>query len=232
MGARNGVLALGVALALGCAGARLAEPQLQRAEMALAVGSPEDAIAAYRRALEYEPRNPEALHGLARAHVARGEAETALGIYTGLELGAPAYFESALRDYLEAVDRAAEGRLAAGDAAGALELLRRLQERDPGRAGVDPRIRAALLAEGARRVADGRVWEGEELFREVLEADPGSVEAVLGLAEALLTAGRVDDAIRVLSDASLAHPDDPRIDALMDRAIEIRYPSTPASPLP
>jgi predicted Zn-dependent protease len=54
------------------------------------------------------------------------------------------------------------------------------------------------------------------------------VEAILGLAQVLIERGRVDEAIRLLSDASVRHPQDGRIEELMDRAIEIRYPSRPA----
>jgi hypothetical protein len=35
----------------------------------------------------------------------------------------------------------------------------------------------------------------------------------------------VDTAISVLSDALLRHPEDRRVQALMDRALEIRYPN-------
>ncbi len=39
-----------------------------------------------------------------------------------------------------------------------------------------------------------------------------------------MESGRVNTAISILSDALLRHPEDRRVQALMDRALEIRYP--------
>ena len=219
---------LALAAALACAGAGSYDAALRRGEMALAVGDAEHAEGAYREALSARPRDPGALLGLARTYMAREDHEAALEIFAGLELAAPGVFAEARADHLLALERAAAGRLERGDPAGALRLLRRLADRDPGRAGIDLRLREAMLAEGGRLLLAGRPDAAEELFLEVLEDQPDAVEAILGLAQALLERGRVDEAIRLLSDASVRHPEDARIEDLMDRAIEIRYPSQPA----
>jgi thioredoxin-like negative regulator of GroEL len=214
--------------ALACAGSAAYDAALRRGEMALAVGDPEHAEGAYREALQARPRDAAALLGLARSYMAREDCEAALEIFAGLELAAPEVFAEARADHLNALERAAAARLERGDPAGALRLLRRLAERDPGRAGVGDALREAILAEASRLLLTGRADSAEELFREGLERQADSVEAVLGLAQALIERGRVDDAIRLLSDAAVRHPQDARIEELMDRAVEIRYPSQPA----
>jgi thioredoxin-like negative regulator of GroEL len=219
---------LALLAALACAGSSAYDAALGRGEMALAVGDAEHAEGAYREALAARPRDPAALLGLARTYMAREDCEAALEIFAGLELAAPEEFARARADHLSALERAAAARLERGDPAGALRLLRRLAERDPGRDGLEARLRAAMLAEAGRLLLAGRADSAEELYREVLARGSDSVEAILGLAEALIERGQVDDAIRLLSDASVRHPQDARIEALMDRAVEIRYPSRPA----
>jgi thioredoxin-like negative regulator of GroEL len=204
------------------------ELAIRRGESALQLGDSDAAIQAFREALAARPRDPEVLLGLARAYVAAGDAEAALEIFAGLELAAPRAFASAAGDYEAALDGAARARAERGDVAGGLRFLRRLEERKSQRPGLSERLHAAIAAEGERLLADGRPSAAARLFEEVLAASPGHLDATLGLARSLIDRGAVDEAIRVLADASVRTPNEPRIEELMDRAIEIRYPSRPA----
>jgi len=213
-------------LVAGCAGIDPYEVELERGEVALRVGDPEDAADAYGRALAYRPDEPEGLHGLARSYVAQGDGESALGVLARLERADPDYFrERATTDYHFAIYQAAKNRLRRGDSARALELLGRLERLDPGHSGVEALRTQALIAEGGRLQVAGRPEEAELLFRGALGDDAIGADATLGLAQTLMQSGRVNTAISVLSDARLRHPEDRRIQALMDRALEIRYPN-------
>jgi predicted Zn-dependent protease len=212
-------------LAAGCAGVDSYQVELERGEVALRVGEPEDAVDAYRRALAYRSDEPEGLHGLARAYVAQGDGESALGVFARLERADPDYFrERATTDYHFALYQAARNRLRRGDSARALELLRRLERLDPDHSGLEALRAQALIAEGGRLQVAGRPEEAELLFREALGSDAAGADATLGLAETLMESGRVNTAISVLSDALLRHPEDRRVQALMERALAIRYP--------
>jgi predicted Zn-dependent protease len=200
--------------------------ELERAEVALRVGEPEDAVDAYRRALAHRSDDPEGLHGLARSYVAQGDGESALGVFARLERADPDYFhEQATTDYHFAIYQAARNRLRRGDSARALELVRRLERLDPDHSGLEALRAQALIAEGGRLQVAGRPEEAEVLFREALGSDAAGADATLGLAETLMESGRVNTAISVLSDALLRHPNDRRVQALMDRALAIRYPN-------
>jgi hypothetical protein len=103
----------------------------------------------------------------------------------------------------------ARGPLRRGDSARALELLRT----------------QALIAEGGRLQVAGRPEEAEVLFREAFGSDSAGADATLGPAKTLMESGRVNSAISVRSDALLRHPEGRRVQALMDRALEIWYPN-------
>jgi len=209
----------------GCAGVDPYEVELERGEVALSVGDSQDAADAYRRALAYRRDEPEGLIGLARSYVAQEDWESALGVFAQLERADPDYFrEQAATDYHFALYQAARSRLARGDSASALELVRRLERLDPGHSGVEELRTQALIAEGGRLQVAGRPVEADALFREALGGDAAGLDATLGLVETLLESGRVDTAISVLSDALLRHPEDRRVQTLLDRALEIRYP--------
>jgi predicted Zn-dependent protease len=215
-----------LALAAACAGVDPYEVELERGEVALRVEEPEDAADAYRRALAYRPDEPEGLHGLARSYLAQGDGESALGVFARLERADSDYFrERAAADYQLAIYQAAEERLRRGDSARALELLRRLERLEPNYGGIEALRTQALIAEGGRLHVAGRPEEAEARFREALGSDAAGAAATLGLAETLMESGRVDTAISVLSDALLRHPEDRRVQALLDRALEIRYPN-------
>ncbi len=63
------------------------------------------------------------------------------------------------------------------------------------------------------------------LLREVVGPEAADGDLAFALAVSLVQRGRLDTAISVLSDALLRHPGQPRLRALMDRALRIRYPN-------
>jgi tetratricopeptide (TPR) repeat protein len=215
-------------LALGCASAEPAAPDLERAERALAFGEVEDAADAFRSALAVHPGCREALLGLARSYVARGDGESALAVFSELERVDAAYFrERAAADQQFALYQAARSRLWRGDPAGALQALRRLRALDPDHSGLRDLMPRVLIAEGGRLQVVGRHEEAEALLREATGEGPSEADLIVALAERLVETGRTDTAITVLSDALLYDPDDERLLALMDRALEVRYPDAP-----
>lgn len=220
-------LGLGALSALvGCVGSHPYAGAIERAEVAYTLGQPEDAADAYRTALEYEPEDPVALHGLARCEVARGQPERALETLSLLEQVAPGSLAGRARaDYTAALRGAGAERLARGDSAAGLRYLRRLQAWAPEDPELADLLAAALVAEGGRLRVAGHGEEAEELFREALGRSPEpSDPAAQGLAQVLVARGRPDLAISVLSDALLRHPEDAGLRALMDRVLRIRYP--------
>jgi tetratricopeptide (TPR) repeat protein len=225
---RIALLGLGLAalwLVAGCAGVDPYRAELERGEVALSLGDPEDAADAYRRALAYRHDDPEGLHGLARSYVAQGDGESALDVFTRLERADPDYFrEHATTDYHFALYQAARNRLRRGDSTRALKLVRRLERLDPDHGGLEGLRTQALIAEGGRLQVAGRPEEAEACFREALGSEAGGADAILGLARTLMESGRVDTAISVLSDALLRHPEDRRMRALLDHALKVRYP--------
>lgn len=210
---------------LSCVGPDPYGAEVERGGIALGLGSPEDAADAYRAALTWRRDGPEALHGLARCYVAQGDGEAALELFAQLERSAPDYLrEEAATDYHFALYQAAKARLYRGDAAAALRLARRLRALDPGHGGLEELLVEALLAEGGRLQVAGHPEEAQALFRESLGGDDVGPDPYRALAERLLETGQLDTAISVLSDALERHPRDPRLEALMDRALDLRYP--------
>jgi tetratricopeptide (TPR) repeat protein len=198
-----------------------------RGDLALRIGEVADAADAYRQALAADPRDPDALLGMARCHVALGDGEAALDLFERLEAADPAYFASrAATDYHFALYQAAKQALRQGDSALALRRVRRLRSLDPDHGGLDTLETDVLILEGGRLQVAGRPEAGEALFREAMgRGTPGAErEATAALARALLERGRTDRAISILSDALLRHPGDRELQALMDGALEIRYP--------
>ena len=173
---------------------------MERAQVALAIGDTEDAEDAYRQLLALRPDDPAALLGLARSHLARQDGE------------------------------AARQSLESGDTARALERLSRLEQLDPGRPGVaELRVEAELL-EAGKLYAGGRIPEAEALVSSAFRARLSGADAALALAHALAQQGRLDMAISILSDARTRHMGDRRLTALMDRLLEIRYPTESTAP--
>jgi tetratricopeptide (TPR) repeat protein len=221
-----------VALALtglaACAGVDPREAAIERGELALSLDEPEDATDAFHSALLYRPGDAEALHGLARAHTARGDGETALEVFELLGREHPSYLEQvAAADRYRALLLAARVRLERDDPAGALRLLRRAEEHDPKDAVRMELLRRSLIAQSGKLLVAGRRDEAEAALGEALGGAPARGVEAQTLARALLEVGRIDSAISVLSDALLRDPADPTLRRLMDRALQIRYPELP-----
>ena len=218
------LLALGLALVLGCAGgqadsaARAHAAALAEGEAALAEGTPDAAEVAFRAALVAVPHEARALHGLARAHLERGDGEAALRALLELE---EFHGEDGRRRagpvHCRVLTSAARQRLARGDSQGALGVARQLPV-----ASCEPEESAhllgqALLAEARRQRAEHNDAEAIALFRAAAEADPSEPEASVEAAALLLLAERRDEAVELLSTALLEHPSDRD---LRDRMVE------------
>jgi thioredoxin-like negative regulator of GroEL len=226
-------LLLGLGLALGasggCASAVAVAPMLERGEAALAAGEAEDAADAFQSALALRPGDRRALFGLARSHLARGDGEAALVVFAELRAGDPSHFAAtASGDYERALVQAARSRLWRGDPAGALRLLEGLGPQ----AAVSPAVRdlraRARLVEAGRLQVAGRTREAVELYRQATGIDAGP-DPTAALAESLIAEGQVDTAISLLSDGLRRSGGDARLAALMQRALDIRYPDPPPS---
>ncbi|MDX1431332.1 MAG: tetratricopeptide repeat protein [Gammaproteobacteria bacterium] len=167
---------------------------LARAERAFDAGDLAGAEQAFRRLAEISPAHPDALNGLGVVARHRGDLR-----------GAIEYFERALtadpsRDYVlrnlvmvlhaagrlhDASRRAAELVAAAPERADAHCVLGRLQ------------------MELGRRAA------GIDSFRKAVALEPGSVDALHGLAEALMISGELTEAENVLARLNDVAPDFP-----------------------
>jgi Flp pilus assembly protein TadD len=222
----------GLAAAAGCGGRPSRgraddsyQGDLERGEVALSLGQLEDAHDAYSAALALRPGEPRALAGLARTLLAEGDAEAALVVMDQLEHRDPRRLERELGEKRRrALFLAAQGRLARGDSAGALRALDRLAALDPSHPGLRALRTDALVAESGHLQVAGRGQEAAALLREAVGADTAQADLAFALATSLVERGRLDTAISVLSDALLRHPDEARLQALMDRALRIRYP--------
>jgi tetratricopeptide (TPR) repeat protein len=225
---RRACQSLCLLLALGCASAGTITPDLERGDAALASGAAEDAADAFRSALAVDPSSIRALHGLARSEIARGDGESALATLSELAALDAGYFRSrAAEDQRIALEQAAAARLWRGDPSGALRLLDQLAPIEPARPGLfDLRVRA-LIAEAGRLFVAGRREAAYALYCRAIGEAPGRPHAVAALAEKLHDYGYTDIAITVLSDELRRRPGDPRLVALMDRILEIRYPVPP-----
>ena len=202
------------------------------ADAALSAGDIDFAIELYREVLDRDARDPNALHGLARSFAARGDPEASLSIYAGLELFSSGYFPRAREDYLAALDLAAIRRGATGDAPGELRLLERIAARDPERAGLKERMNAIRLALAVEYLAEDRDTEAEALYRAVLEGQSHRIDAVLGLADIMVSQNRVAEAQVVIAAARRFHPDNQALEQAMVRTRKIRYPNVPARDFP
>jgi tetratricopeptide (TPR) repeat protein len=199
------------------------EHELGRGELALAMGEPEDAADAFQRALNYRPHDPDALLGLARSYLASGDGEAALRVLQRLGTRHPGLLQgSARNEYATALYQSAAARLERGEVASSLTLLQQLEQIDPAHPGLAPLHAEAVVAEARRQLLLG-ADDGDELGADRVPDADTSLER----AKILLEAGKLDPAITLLSDALVHHPADMRLRALMDRALDIRYPDAP-----
>lgn len=154
MGAELGHWSRGLYVALFLLGACVSwhpfASELERGNAALRLGDFYAATHCYQRALGYRRDDPAALLGLVRSYIGRGDGENALEVFLILRRVDPAYFEQrAPTDYHVALYQAAKTRLSRGNAGTALELLRRLRQRDPDHRGLDDLMTQALIEAAA-----------------------------------------------------------------------------------
>ena len=144
-----------------------------------------------------------------------------------LESRHPAYARNhAGADLRFALYQAAKQHLWAGDSARALELGDRLAVLEPSHAGLAELRAEARLLEAARLYVGGRVPEAEKLTAELVGRRVVGGDAAAALAASLIERHRAQLAISVLSDALRRHPHAAPLEALMERALDIRYPNT------
>ena len=153
--------------------------ELERGNAALRLGDFYAATHCYQRALGYRRDDPAALLGLVRCYIGRGDGENALEVFLILRRVDPAYFEQrAPTDYHVALYQAAKTRLSRVNARTALELLRRLRQRDPDHRGLDDLMTQALIEAAAPlRQPDDPQLQGR-LARERQIRYPGGLAAL------------------------------------------------------
>jgi len=187
----------------------------------LKAGDPDRAIAAYRRALEYDPRHPSAPFNLALVLEQSGKRAEAVAILAQTGSVAPGAIR--LRARMEAMlggleaDRAmdlarsssdeelvtevASGFRRAGEMEKALALLDRAVELMPRSAGI-------RLNRGAVRQGMGRAAEAAADFEEALKLEPGLADAQFNLG---LQAEERGQYVSALERYSAALRSDPRL---------------------
>jgi len=67
----------------------------------------------------------------------------------------------------------------------------------------------------------GMFKEAIDSFNKVLEFDPQSIAAMVGLSEAFMTAGKPDKALKSLKDAARIVEDDEMLEAIKEQMEEI-----------
>jgi tetratricopeptide (TPR) repeat protein len=196
--------------------------QIALGEIAVAEAKPEDAERAFRRALELNPEAARAHSGLAEVLLAGGKheeaiAEARLAIKSGDEraislLGIAQTIAGKYDDALLSLDQALQG-----DPQNTRALLYRAEvyiaKRRLNEAMKD--LRSALAIEptaSIRMRLAGAYLEAKQpteaiaLYREVLEAEPSSKEALTGLTVALIESGKGDEAITQLESLIKTEP--------------------------
>ena len=171
--------------------ARSIEAILRDADDALARGDLKEAIAGYRRALALAPGNLDAALGLAGALRAKEDVQEALPMYEALRGDHPDD-PRVLLGLSEALIE--KRRYARADAI--------LQGMEEGR--VEP-IKAHL-ARARIQVLEGNIAEAEHFYRDVARADPGNLEARIGLARMLHEQGLDRKAREQADNIVLDHP--------------------------
>lgn len=142
----------------------------------------ETAVALYQRALAIDPRNAQALAGLAMAEVQR-----AIRWLPGAD-AAPARLDAALTDR----------RLDHPQARAALSQARALSGRA---AAIDPDGSLVLQAQGLVRSTHGDLQGAEQAYRRILARHPADPGALINLADVLSLRGQAEPAVALLEQA-------------------------------
>ncbi len=184
------LLAALLALAAGCDAFRSKEARIAQAREAMAAGDYRAASIELKGVLESDPDNAEARLALAETSLAVGDAETAeKELRRAMAAGLPPERAAAL-----------QGRvmLALGQAA---ELLQKLN--DQSLPVAEPEW---SVLKGDALVTVGDTAAAESLYRSVLRAHPAHLRATLGLAIAIASQGRGQEATTLLADFLREHP--------------------------
>lgn len=181
----------------------------RRGDWELGAGRLDEAERSYRRAAEVDPGDARAPIGLARVHLARGDAEAAVGLLRDTVAAHPddSYARFLLRG----------ARRAAGEtgvpAPGAAEQTQRIVRNDPWAAELVP----LQVSFGARvRLAtqylnDGQLDGAARMFSDLRIERPDDVRVLTKLGQVYLRQDRKAEALGVLLDALQRHPDHPRV---------------------
>ena len=158
---------------------------------AMQLGRLDESEAALNRALELNPKYPEAHHNLGILRLRRGDAA-----------GAARSFEAALENRPDVLDDLlwlARARLQAGQRPAALEAISRAKQRYPRSAG-------PLVLEGTIAAQDGKLDEAHRLATSALEMEPDDGEALLLKSKVLLARGERTGAMNALLRATEVLP--------------------------
>ncbi len=182
---------IGVAVLL-CGASVLTADALRSAAEALERNDFSAAIPHLEAALEDDPANVNARFNLAYACQATGAEEAAIGHYRLIAKAQP--------DLIPARQNLAALLMRAGEFAEAAAEYSAVAAARPD----DPEARF-LIADAWRMARD---WEASgQAFRRILDQDGVSLEALLGLAEALVESGRVVGAVRYYLQAAAIDPE-------------------------
>jgi predicted O-linked N-acetylglucosamine transferase (SPINDLY family)/predicted SAM-dependent methyltransferase len=143
------------------------------------LGRPSDAVSAYQRALERDPRHAKAANNLGCLQEAAGDLPAAARSYDQALAADP---ELGNARYNRAVVLRQQGRLADAEA----DLKRALAR--------EPRQANWLEALAEVHLLQWRLDEAEAALRAALAIDPASARGHFGLANTLMMAGRADEA--------------------------------------
>jgi tetratricopeptide (TPR) repeat protein len=209
-------------LALWVVGCQSGPPPslVEQGNLAFAEGQYRAADALFAQALATNARWVEALHGRARVAVAMHQPEAALRGYTQISKIDRSYITRlAKRDYAQALFEAARGRLDTQASEQALQAMRALERLMPGYPGFDAQMARVLTSHAAWLTMHGRRAEAMRLYKQAISLDPSSAAPYVGAAEILLTDGKRQAALALLTDAQRRSPGDRRIRALTVQAM-------------
>ncbi|MFL5275044.1 MAG: tetratricopeptide repeat protein [Myxococcales bacterium] len=172
------------------------------AEMLLEEGSFSDAATGFDRALQFSPSHPRAQIGKARTLAAlardgRADRAQARALLDPL-VGAPdSELTPALR--ARALAARAEARLVLGDVPGAAEDVKAAL-------AIDPKLAVALKARAVAALSGKNHARAEDDLRAAIAADRFDISIYSDGADALISAGETDAAVRLLDAAATAVP--------------------------
>lgn len=193
---------------------------VEEGEAALSRGDLVSAQALYREAIEREPRNVRAWHGLAQVALAQDDPEFALGFYVEVARLDRVYLIGTARShYVATLIAAGRARQARGHSDGAVRALKAAHEMEGNIPGLEEELGRALTLRAERLSMLGRRKRALADFQEAIELVPSRAGPYVGAVEILLASGRKDEALELLTAARRHHPADIRVRALTVEAV-------------